>query len=341
MTRVPTSHSADLQLHGLGHAHPDNEISNKFLESLDIGTSEEWILERVGIRARRTAMSLDYLRETRNSDPRGAIEASVVSNAELGAQAARLAVERAGIALSDVGMLIGGSCAPDTVSPAEACNIAKLLELEIPSFDINSACTSFFAGVNVLSMMRPDRLPPYVLLVAADVMTRTVDYNDRASAVLWGDGAAAALVSTREPGRARITGSTLASSPAGADMIVVPRLGHFRQEGRKVQMFAIKKTANFVKQLQAEYEEPDRTFHFIGHQANLRMLETVCKRCEIAEDRHHYNVDWYGNSGSSSAAAVASMNWDKWAAGDDIGMVGVGSGLAWSRYLIRFGAERR
>ena len=340
MTRVPASTCPDLQLHGLGHAHPENEISNKFLESLDIGTDEEWIMERVGIRSRRTSMSLEYIRETRNSDPRGAIEASVVSNAELGAQAARMAVERAGIAVSDVGMLIAGGCAPDTVSPAEACNIARLLELEVPSFDVNSACTSFFAGMNVLSMMQPEKLPPYVLLVAADVMTRTVDYNDRASAVLWGDGAAAALLSTREPARTRITGSMFAGSPAAADMIVVPRLGHFRQEGRRVQMFAIKKTTDFVKQLQAEYEDPDRIFHFIGHQANLRMLETVCRRCGIDEHRHHYNVDWYGNSGSSSAAAVASMNWDKWAAGDDLAMVGVGSGVAWSRYLIRFGAAR-
>ncbi len=109
-----------------------------------------------------------------------------------------------------------------------------------------------------------------------------------------------------------------AGNPLAADLIVVPRLGHFYQEGRKVQMFAIKKTTTFVKELQEKYEEPGRAFHFIGHQANLRMLETVCRRCEIPDDRHHFNVDWYGNSGSSSSAAVASMIWEKWGAGDDI-----------------------
>jgi 3-oxoacyl-[acyl-carrier-protein] synthase-3 len=325
-----------LHLHGLGHAHPTNEITNRFLESLDIGTNDEWIMERVGIHSRRTAMSLDYIRETKNADPSAAMEASLESNAQIGARAARLAVERAGISLSDVGMLIGGGCAPDTTSPAEACNISRELELEVPSFDVNSACTSFFAGMHVLSMMQPDKLPPFVLLVAADVMTRTVDYRDRSSAVLWGDGAAAAVVSTQEPGRAQILGSVFSGSPAGAGMIVVPRLSHFYQEGRKVQMFAIKKTSAFVKELRAEYEEPERNFHFIGHQANLRMLETVCRLSGMEPDRHHFNVDWYGNSGSSSAAAVASTNWDKWKPGDDIGMVGVGSGLAWSRYLVRF-----
>lgn len=325
-----------LQLHALGHAHPDNEIDNKFLESLDIGTSDEWIMERVGIRSRRTAMSLDYIRETRNEDPRGAMEASYISNAQLGAKAARMAVERAGISLEDVGMLVGGGCAPDTVSPAEACNISKELGIDVPSFDVNSACTSFFAGMNVLSMIRPEKLPPYVLLIAADVMTRTVNYSDRASAVLWGDGAVAAVVSTREPGAAEVIDCVFSGNPLAADLIVVPRLGHFFQEGRKVQMFAIKKTTAFVKELQEKYEEPGRTFHFIGHQANLRMLENVCRRCEIPDDRHHFNVDWYGNSGSSSSAAVASMIWEKWSGGDDIGMVGVGSGVAWSRYLLRF-----
>jgi 3-oxoacyl-[acyl-carrier-protein] synthase-3 len=326
----------NLQLHGLGHAHPENEIDNKFLESLDIGTSDEWIMERVGIHSRRTAMSLDYIRETLNEDPRGAIEASYISNAGLAAKAARMAVERAGISLSDIGMLVGGGCAPDTVSPAEACNISKELNIDVPSFDVNSACTSFFAGMKVLSMMKPEALPPYLLLVAADVMTRTVNYADRTSAVLWGDGSVAAVISTKEFAKAEVIDCVFAGNPLAADLIVVPRLGHFFQEGRQVQMFAIKKTTAFVKELQEEYEEPDRRFHFIGHQANLRMLETVCGRCQIPADRHHFNVDWYGNSGSSSSGAVASMNWEKWGPGDDIAMVGVGSGVAWSRYLLRF-----
>ena len=281
----------DLQLHGLGHAHPANEITNKFLESLDIGTDDEWIMERVGIHSRRTAMSLDYLRETHNANPAAAIEASDESNAQLGARAAKLAVERAGISLSDVGMVIGGSCAPDTASPAEACNIARELELEVPSFDINSACTSFFAGVHVLTMLQPEKVPPYVLLVAADVMTRTVDYRDRSAAVLWGDGSAAAVVSTKERGRAKILGSEFAGSPAGAGLIVVPRLGHFHQQGRQVQMFAIKKTSSFLKELRAEYEDEGRDFHFIGHQANLRMLETVCRRSQIDEAMHEPVAD--------------------------------------------------
>jgi 3-oxoacyl-[acyl-carrier-protein] synthase-3 len=172
-------------------------------------------------------------------------------------------------------------------------------------------------------------------------MTRTVNYNDRTSAVLWGDGAVAAVLSASEPGRAELLDCVFDADPLSADLIVVPRLGHFYQEGRKVQMFAIKKTTAYVKELQAKYEDPDRNFNFVGHQANLRMLENVARRCEIPEERHHYNVDWYGNSGASSSACVASMRWEKWTARDDIAMVGVGSGVAWARYLLRFGAPAR
>jgi 3-oxoacyl-[acyl-carrier-protein] synthase-3 len=232
-------------------------------------------------------------------------------------------------------MLTSGSSAPDYTCPAEAATVAVRLELEVPVVDVNSACTSLFAQIWMLSLMRPEALPPYVVIVAPEQLTKTVDYSDRAASVLWGDGAAAAVISLTEPGRAEIPTSRLVSSPAGWDRVIVPRQGHFDQDGRKVQMFAIRKTCESVNAL--KFEEPERRFHFIGHQANLRMLENVCRRCEIEPDRHHYNVDWYGNTAAASAASVVSMNWDKWGPRDDIAMAGVGGGLTWSSYLIRFG----
>ena len=326
-----------LNLLGLGHFHPSNEISNAFLESLDIGTDENWIMERVGIRSRRTVLPLDYLRETRNAETRASAEAAEFSNAQLGAAAAEMALERAGISAADIGLVVGGGCAPDTVSPAEACNVSKLLEIHAPSMDLNSACTSFLAGVHMLSMMREEALPDYVLLVSMESMTRTVDYSDRSAAVLWGDAGLAAVLSTRHGGRARLLGSILESNPAGADKVVIPREGYFDQEGRTVQTFAIKKTGLFYERLKAEFEDPERAFHLVGHQANLRMLENVCRRSEVPADRHHSNVEWYGNTGAASSGTVLSQNWDKWGSEDDVAVVGVGSGLTWAAYLARFG----
>ncbi len=328
-----------LYLHGIGHYHPAAEITNQFIEELDIGTDEEWIMERVGIRSRRTVLPLDYIRQTRNRDTRAANEAAVISNAEAGASAARLACQRAGIASSDIGMVIAGSCAPDTVSPAEACNIARELELEVPSFDINSACTSLIVAIHLLAGMGPETLPPYVLVVAAERLTCSVDYSDRAAAVLWGDGTAAVVLSATVPGPVRITGSRISSSPAGNQKVVVPRTGHFRQEGRTVQTFAIKRTTKVLKGMMAEYSEPERSLHFIGHQANRGMLESVCRLSKLAPDRHHSNVEYFGNTAAAGAPSVISQRWGSWTPGDDIAVVGVGSGLTWGGYMVRFGGQ--
>jgi len=323
----------------MGHFHPESEITNAFLESLDIGTNDQWIMERVGIRSRRTVMPLDYIRQTHNAEPRDAMEAAEYSNAQMGARAAELAISRAGIDKSQIGMLIGGTSAPDTATPAEACNIGRELELEVPSFDVISACTSFYVQLYLLSLMQPEKLPDYVLLVATDAITKTVDYADRSAAVLWGDGAAAAVISLRHPSRARILGNTLDGSPAGNEKVVVPRLGHFRQDGRTVQVFGIKRMTRLLGKLQAEFECPDRHFNFVGHQANKRMLESVVNHCNIPNELHHSNVEWFGNTGSASSASVVSMLWEKWTDTDDVAVVGVGAGLAWSSYLLRFGED--
>ena len=161
-----------LHLHGLGHYHPPNEISNRFLEELDIGSSASWVVERVGIRSRRTVLPLDYIRDTRNADPRAAMEAAVLDNAALGARAAEMALARAGLTVADVGWVIAGGSAPDTASPAEACNVAHRLGAEVPSFDVNSACTSFFVGVHLVASMRPEALPRFVLVVVPEALKR-------------------------------------------------------------------------------------------------------------------------------------------------------------------------
>jgi 3-oxoacyl-[acyl-carrier-protein] synthase-3 len=324
-------------LHGLGHFHPESEITNRFLEELDIGTNQEWILERVGIRSRRTVLPLDYIRATRNADLRQAQEAAEFTTAELGVRAAALAIERSGIPRQEIGLVLAGSSASDYQSPADACKVAQGLGLEVPGFDVNSACTSLLVQLHLLSLMRPQALPPFVLLVASDSLTKTVDYSDRSAAVLWGDAGAAAVVSTRVPSRARILGSEMESSPAGADKVVVKRGGYFAQDGRAVQTFAIKKTIRFLEALRQDFEQAGRRFHFVGHQANLRMLENVCRRCEIPPERHHSNCEWYGNTGCASSASVISQGWEKWGPLDDVAVVGVGSGLTWARYLIRFG----
>ena len=329
-----------LYLHGLGHFHPDSEITNEFLTDLDIGTNDQWIMERVGIRSRRTVLPLDYIRETRNADPRVAGEAAMYTHADTGSRAAAMALERAGISKDAIGMVIAGSSKPEWSSPADACMIAQALELEVPAFDMNSACTSMWVALHMLSMMRPEGPPEYVLIVAPESLTTAVDYSDRSASVLWGDCTAAAVVSTRVPARAQILDNTLDSSPAGSDKVVVPLSGHFSQEGRTVQMFAIKKTVRCLRRIQKEFPPPGRSLNFIGHQANLRMLESVCQHCNIEAENHYRNVVEFGNTGAAGAPSVVSMYWDEWTDSDDVAVIGVGSGLSWSSYVLRFGESQ-
>jgi len=325
-----------LYLHGIGHFHPDNVIDNAFLESLGLGTSEAWIMERVGIRTRRTVLSLDYIRETKNADPRGAREASSYDHAGMGARAATMALERAGLSSSDVGMVIAGGTAPDRVTPAEACTIAAALGVDAPAFDVVSACTSFFVPLHMLSLMDPAKLPPYVLVVVPETITCTVDYRDRGTCVLWGDAAAAAVVSSQVPSRVEIIDTTLSSNPAAHDKVVVERHGHFRQEGQSVQKFAVKTMTAMLQRMQRQVHAPGRRLHYIGHQANFRMLERVCESCDVPPQRHLHNLTDYGNTGAAGAPSVLSMNWSAFKPDDDVAMTGVGAGLTWSSLLLRF-----
>jgi len=132
-----------IYIHGLGHFHPENILDNHFFEELDIGTTDQWILDRVGIRTRRTVLPLDYIKKTRNADTRAASEAALYSNAATGKRAAEIALKNAGVSGEQIGLVINGGCTPDTVTPAEACVVASELGIEAPSVDLNSACSSF------------------------------------------------------------------------------------------------------------------------------------------------------------------------------------------------------
>jgi len=293
-----------LYIHGVGHFHPPNVLDNHFFESLDIDTNDEWITSRVGIHTRRTVLPLDYIRHTRNQDTREALRVAEYSNAETGKLAAEVALENAGLKADQIGMVIVGGCSPDMTTPAEACAVAEALGIEADSFDLNTACSSFGSHMHFLLRMQPERLPEFVLLVSPENNTRTVDYNDRNSCVLWGDGTSAVVVSTKVASSAKVTSTTVTSNPGGWRKVVIPRGGHFRQEGSAVQNFAIKRTVATLREIHEEWGGSSGRSYFIGHQANLTMLQSVCTRCEVSADDHLYNVDKFDSTFRSKHLCV-------------------------------------
>ena len=329
-----------LYLHAMGHFNPENVISNQFLEDLDIGTNNEWIVERVGIVNRRTVLPLDYIRETKNTDFRAASEARLYTNAQMAAASARKALARVNLKPEDIGMVIAGSSSPDNIAPAESSAVAAELGIEVPCLDMNSACSSFGMQMNYLSIMQPDALPPYVLVVDSETLTKTVDYADRSMAVLFGDGSAAAIVSTRVPSRAAFASSTFGSRPSAWEKVGIGWNWRFGQDGNAVQGFAIRKTTEGVRELKSRYADSAGRFIFIGHQANLSMLTTVCERTGIAPENHWYGVDQFGNTGCCGTPAVLSAYWGKIQSGDYVAMSIVGAGLSWAHLMLIIGDEK-
>lgn len=312
-------------LHGIGHFHPSSVIDNAFLEELDIGADRGWIADRVGIEERRSVLPLDYIRLTRNRDPRSSAECAEYSNIDLSVRAARCALDRAHLEPSAIGMVIAGGCSPETTVPAEACRIAAALGIHATAFDINASCVSFLAQIHLLNMMDASALPDFILVVNAESNTRVTDYNDRSVAVIWGDGAAAAILSRRVPSGVRFAGTHFGTDPSGANMIRTPTGGHFRQNGQAVQQFAVRRTAELFQSCTAGLGLNER---FVGHQANLRMLESACRRSGVPAEAHWTNVVNFGNCGAAGAPSVLSEHWEELPR-TSVHMGMVGAGLSW------------
>jgi 3-oxoacyl-[acyl-carrier-protein] synthase III len=322
-----------LFIHGVGHFHPENNIDNHFLECLDIGTTVRWITDRTGIHSRRTVLPLSYIIETRNRDPRAADEASLYTNAETGKRAALMALDRSGLDCSNIGMVIAGGSAPRMSAPVESSLIANSLNLSVPTLDLNSACSTFAVQLRMLSLMDSTMLPDFILVVNPENLTRTVNYNDRNTAVLIGDCTTAAVVSKNVPSRLVIRNSIHESDPSGWDKVTIPAAGYLSQEGRAVQNFAIRKTVSIIESLR---RYSSGAFYFIGHQANLLMLRSACSRAGVPAERHFFNVDRRGNCGAAGAPSVLSEKWEQFCPGDEAIMAVVGAGLTWAGLRLTF-----
>ena len=323
-----------LYLHGIGHFHPDTVIDNSFLCSLDIGVDPDWIDERVGIRERRTTLPLDYIRHTRNGDTRATAEASTTSTVAMAQKAAELAILRAGIEPRAIKTVIAGGCSPEMLIPAEAARVAAALQIDAVAFDVSAACASFVAQVHVIAQMRSEALPDFVLVVNVEALTRSTNYSDRKTAVLFGDGASAAILSPRVPASTCVGRSVFLTDPAGHKQVIIPAGGHFDQDGQGVQAFAVRKTEEVFRQTRStNSNDAGAREIFIGHQANLRMLETVCRRLDIAQENHLSNVRDFGNCGAAGAPSVLSQHWDSLGT-SAINLAVVGSGLSWGGIRI-------
>jgi 3-oxoacyl-[acyl-carrier-protein] synthase-3 len=187
-------------------------------------------------------------------------------------------------------------------------------------------------------MMAAEAAPDFVLLAHPENLTRAVDYSDRRTAVLMGDCTTVAIVSHRIPSAVRIRHITMECDPSAWRTVTIPSMGHLRQDGGAVQNFAIRKMAALVQRL-GEQAAPG--FWFVGHQANLPMLQSACSRAGVDPSKHLYNVDKRGNCGAAGAASVLSERFAQFRPGDEALVAMVGAGLTWAGFLVEFNGERQ
>ena len=322
-----------LHILGMGAAHPDNLIDNRFIEDLNVGTNAQWIMEKIGIETRRTSLPLDYIARTRNQDPREALKVASHTPHQLALSACRQALQRAAIRPDQVGLLLGNFCTPLNTVPTESAALARALKLRCTAYDVFTACPVFALHSDFLSRFNAE-LPEYVLCVSSAALTQNVNYSDRSDGAIWGDGAAAWVISGKHSGKLKILDTFFMADPTRCDAVVVDTYGFFHQDGRAVRDFSVRQTVRLIKNVEERFGIDWQRDVFIGHQANRTMLEQIVNNREIPPHNHWHNVTAIGNQAGASAPAVLAMNWDKIKPEQRIVVAVVGAGLSWGSVVL-------
>jgi 3-oxoacyl-[acyl-carrier-protein] synthase-3 len=234
-------------------------------------------------------------------------------------------------------MVICNTCRPDYCLPTQGQRIADVLGITGRSYEVMSACPAFALHVDFLDRFESKVLPDYILCISTAALTQNVDYRDKTDSAIWGDGAAAWILSPRKEGRLQVITTSFMSDPSRASAVVVDRFGFFHQDGRAVRDFSVRQTVRLIKQIEAEHSVDWSRDVFIGHQANRTMLQQIANNREIPEANHWHNVTFLGNQAGAGAPAVLCQNWQRLVTGQHIIVAVVGAGLSWGSVLLRVG----
>ncbi len=321
-------------LAGLGHCVPDKVLSNAHLEAM-MDTSDEWIRQRTGICERR-------------------ISVPGQAASDLAIVAAREAVERAGVAAESLDLVVCGTVTGDMPFPSTACFVqAGIGATKAGAFDVGAACAGFIYSLAIGSAFVESGQAETVLVIGVDVLTKFVDWGDRSTAVLFGDGAGAAVLRPGEGDRGVIK-TVLLSDGNGAPHIDFQvggsRYPHGSPEaqgrrpavamnGAEVYRFAVRAMGDACLRVLAEAGlQPSDVDLFVPHQANLRIIRASQERLGLTDDRVFVNVQHYGNTsgGSIPLALYEAERSGRLKPGALVLTVGFGAGLVWGANLIRW-----
>jgi 3-oxoacyl-[acyl-carrier-protein] synthase-3 len=320
---------------GWGVAIPERRLTNADLEHM-VETSDEWIVNRSGIRERRVAAP---------DEPTSALATA----------AGAVALKRAGLTPADIDLLIVATVTPDNVIPHTGAWVGEALGLQCGSFDINAACSGFVYELVVGSAMLRMGMRN-VLVVGAETLSRIVDYQDRATCILFGDAAGAAVLSA-DSARDTLLAWDLGCDGSAAELLMVPAGGsrkpataatvaarehYLKMQGGEVFKRAVRAVVDSARiTLDRAGTTADDVDWFVPHQANIRIIESAASRLGIPKERTLVNLERFGNTSSASipVALFEAVDDGRVAPGDKVLLSGFGAGMTWASALLEWGTE--
>jgi len=326
-----------IRILGTGSDVPPKRLTNFDLEKMGLDTTDEWIRKRTGVVERRIA------------DPD-------ITAADLGCAASQTALAAAGLTAKDIDLIIMATITPDTCCPSAANWLqAKLDAPQAVTFDVTAACSGFIFGLNVAEQYLKNKAYTRVLVVAAEIMTRTLNWKDRASCILWGDGAGAAVLALGTDGHEILSTHIHTDGANGQDLLLpgggskTTPISHESVDQGLHDLKLIEASLSFRvavrhfidainEALEFNNLTVDDVSWFIPHQANIRMFQNIARSLKIPFDRFYLTLQKYGNISSASCAiSLDEAVRDGSIKADDVICLPVfGGGLTWGSALIRW-----
>ena len=315
------------RLVGTGSYLPEKVLTNQDLERM-VDTSDEWIVSRTGIRQRHIA-------------------AAEQNASDLALAASRRALEAAGVAPQDIGLIIVATTTPDMVFPSTACLLqAKLGARVAPAFDVQAVCSGFIYGLAIADQFIRSGQYKSALVVGTEVYSRILDWNDRATCVLFGDGAGAAVLKADStPG---ILSSHLHADGNYAEKLFVPGTVQggkvsgrplLRMEGNAVFKFAVRVLGEVAEEtIAANHLDKSQIDWLIPHQANIRIIQATAKKLGLSMEKVVTTVERHANTSAASIplALDEAVRDGRIVSGQRVLLAGVGGGFTWGAVLIRW-----
>lgn len=313
---------------GTGSALPDRRVTNAELAAQGVDTSDEWIVERTGITARHIAGDGE-------------------TTASMATEAARRALEAARVSPDQVGLIVLATATPDQTFPASATRVQTALGIQdCIAFDVQAVCTGFLYALSIADNMLKGGMADHALVIGSETFSRILDWGDRATCVLFGDGAGAVLLKAEDAGDRGILATRLHADGRHGDLLYVDggpsttgTVGKLRMKGREVFRHAVVNLADVLEEvLKASGHEVAEVDWVVPHQANKRILDATAKKLGLGPEKVVVTVDQHANTSAASVplALDAAVRDGRIKRGDLIVLEAMGGGFTWGAAVLRY-----